>query len=66
MKSRIRTVAIHLRQQVHQVARLRPVVRRIAVNFEERSQAVDQVVEGRREIGVAIKMSPGSGRETKR
>ena len=55
---RIRRVAMNLRQHVDQKLRLRAVVRRIAVDLEKAGQAVDQVVDGGREVGTAVAAAP--------
>ena len=53
-QTRVRGAAVDLRHQVHQKLRLRAVVRRIAVDVEEAQQAVDQVVDGGREVGTFL------------
>ena len=49
---------MNLRQHVDQELRLRAIVRGIAVDFEKVGQAVDQVIDGRREIGAAVAAAP--------
>ena len=50
-QARVRSAAVDFRHQVHQKFRLRAVVRRIAVDIEKAQQAVNQVVDGGREVG---------------
>src|ERR1700722_10048839 len=58
VKSCVGGMAVHFWQQVHQIAGLRAIVRRISVDLQKRRQAADQVVKGGCEIGVAVKVSP--------
>ena len=50
--------AVHFRQHVDQKLGLRAVVRRVAVDLEEAGQAVDQVVDGGREVGTVVAAAP--------
>src|SRR5712671_5908110 len=47
-----------LRQHIDEKFRLRAVVRRITVDLEKSSEAIDQVVDGWREIGTRIAAAP--------
>src|SRR5271170_998974 len=53
-----RRIAVNLRQHVDQKLWLRTVVWRITVDLEESGQAVDEVVDGGREVGAAIATAP--------